>query len=94
MKFKPKNLYIEIAKKGWKLPEFVDRMNQLQEAIDPTVRPITYNAIYVWNRGTAQPAQDKAYMICAVLGIHPKKLYEVEYNEDIYLKYLDILFNL
>lgn len=71
----------------------VEKMNTLQEIVSPGKRPITRNAIYHYLGGHT-PTLDKIYLLSAVLGVHPKTLFTISYDDEKYKTYREVMKNL
>ena len=76
------------AARGLTLTQLAEKINELQRQVGYTKRPVKRAALYHYSH--VQPPIDRAYAIAAILGIHPKKLYQDTYNEEKYEQYRHI----
>ena len=71
--------------------ELARRINQMQEVIHPGSRPMIKNSMYFYLNNGVTPPEDKIYMIGAILGVDPRKIFQVVYNPDKFLEYKRVL---
>ena len=79
------NLRKIAAKKGYNMIQLAAAINELQIKAGYTKRHLTYSGLYSYARQT--PPQYRIYAICAILDIHPRKLFKDVYNEEKLAKY-------
>lgn len=82
MKITASHLKEYLDKRNLSIAEFVRQVNALQKLLSPGKRPITRNAVYHYFAGHT-PTYDKIYLISAVLKTHPKKIFDIIYDESL-----------
>lgn len=85
MDIQVQNLRDHMWKQRLSPKRLVIELNRLQKEIYPERRPITRNFIYHCLNGHT-PTHDKMYLLAAVLKTHPKRLYALSIDEDLYNK--------
>lgn len=73
------NLKMLAAAQDMSLGDLADKVNEIQRKAGYTKRPLSRKSLYRYKH--EQPPEARVYALCAVLGVHPRKLFVDMYDE-------------